>query len=85
MPNMITLEVQISILAKLPSLTQRAIRKFERAGVSVVSVERSRNRVTIQGTLKVKAASPHCDSHLVFQHYCAACIDAVLTAKINRS
>lgn len=56
--NQITLEVQISILAKLPSLTQRAIRKFERAGVSVVSVERFRNRVTVLGTLKVLARKP---------------------------
>lgn len=56
MANMITLEVEITILAKLPSLTQPAIRKLERAGIRVVSVERSGNRVTVYGTLSVRPA-----------------------------
>lgn len=52
---MISLEVEIVIKAKLPSLTQRAIRKLERGGVVVTSVDTSANRCTVHGTLKVRA------------------------------
>jgi len=63
MPNMITLEVEIVIKAKLPSLTQRAIRKLERGGVVVTSVDTSANRCTVHGTLKVRATPLYPDEH----------------------
>lgn len=55
---MITLEVQVVVQTRMASLTQRAIAKLERSGISVVSVERTANRATIHGTLKVKAKEP---------------------------
>lgn len=58
MANMITLEVQVVVQTRMASLTQRAIAKLERSGISVVSVERTANRATIHGTLKVKAKEP---------------------------
>lgn len=59
-PAMVELEVEVIIKTRMASLTQRAIHKLERAGVRVVSVERSANRATIHGTLRVKAKElPH--------------------------
>lgn len=55
---MINLKVEIAILTKLPSLTQRAIRKLERAGIRVVSIERSGNRAMVYGTLSVRSTVP---------------------------
>lgn len=52
---MITLEVQVVVQTRMASLTQRAIKKLERSGIRVVSVERSANRATVHGTIQVKA------------------------------
>lgn len=58
MANMISVDVQVIVQTRMASLTQRAIKKLERSGIRVVSVERSANRATVYGTLKVKAKEP---------------------------
>ncbi len=50
---MITLEVEVSILAKLPSLVQAAIKKLERGGVVVTKIEKFANRTIVLGTVRV--------------------------------
>lgn len=57
-PAMVELEVEVIVHTRMVSLTQRAIKKLERSGVRVVTVERSANRATVRGKLLVMAKVP---------------------------
>lgn len=57
-PAMVELEVEVIVHTRMVSLTQRAIKKLERSGVRVVTVERSANRATVRGKLLVMARVP---------------------------
>lgn len=58
MRRSVEIQVNVDILACLPLLTDRVLKKLEHAGILIVSTNRTATRTTATGVIRVSTAVP---------------------------